>query len=127
MGAEWVTAFAAYGGAWRTGRKLLHSHLHRGVVTKYQPVQIFSARRLAQEILLAKQEFGAVSHIVRSNFGRMIMKMTYGIESAKTANEQLFIAEKYLDTLAMAFTPGRFLVDMFVFCEFFFSSRHSNV
>jgi hypothetical protein len=93
--------------------------MHQGVVRKYQPVQIASARKLAQEILLAKQEVGAVSHIVRSNFGRMMMNMTYGIESEKTANEQLTLAEEYMKITATIFTPGRFLVDVFKFCEHF--------
>jgi cytochrome P450 len=119
MGLDWVTPLAPYGEPWRTARRLLHSHLHQGVVSKYQPIQIASARKLAQDILVAKQEIGAVSPIVRSNFGRMIMKLAYGIESEKTAREQLSMAEDILEKISEAFTPGRFLVDMFTFCELF--------
>jgi hypothetical protein len=93
--------------------------MHHGVVRKYEPVQIASARKLAQDILLAKQEIGAVSHIVRSNFGQMMMNMTYGIESEKAANEQLSLAEEYMEMTTTVFTPGRFLVDVFKFCKLF--------
>jgi hypothetical protein len=117
MGTEWATSLAPYGGAWRTARRLLHSHLHQDAATKYYPVEIAFARKLTQEILVAKQEVGAVSHIVRSNFGRMIMKMAYGIESEKIASEQLSVAQKWVEAFVMASTPGRFLVDTFTFCQ----------
>jgi cytochrome P450 len=115
---DWITSTAPYGEAWRTARRLLHSHLHKGVVTKYQPVQIASARKLAQDILVAKQEVGAISNIVRSSFGRLSMNITYGIETETTAKEQLSLAEEFIKITAVAFTPGRFLVDMFTFREF---------
>jgi hypothetical protein len=117
VGVGWITSAAPYGEAWRTARRLQHAYLHKGVAIKYQSVQVASARKLAREILFAKQDAGAVAHIVRSNFGRMIMKMTYGIESEQTASEQLSIAEKYIEIATEAFTPGRFLVDVLTFCE----------
>jgi cytochrome P450 len=123
VGIEWITVTTPYGEAWRTARRLLHSHMHQGVVRKYQPFQIMSARKLSQEVLAINQEVGAVSHIVQSYFGRMMMKMTYGIESEKVASEQLSLADEYTETTNTILTPGRFLVDIFTFCEFLFAFR----
>jgi hypothetical protein len=85
-------------------------------------MQITSARKLAQEILVAKQDIGMISHVVQANFGRMMMKMTYGINTEETVSEQLCLAEKVLVALSVTSTPGHFLVDFLPFREPYFSS-----
>jgi hypothetical protein len=119
MGLDWVTSMTPYGNAWRSARRLLHAHLHQGVVLKYQPTQIVSARKLAREILIANQDISMLSHILHRNFGRMTMNMVYGIDSEEVANEQLSIVEKLADAIIESFMPGRFLVDFLTFCEYY--------
>jgi hypothetical protein len=117
MRFDWATPVAPYGERWRTHRRLLHAHLHQSVAGKHQSTQITSARKLAREIVVAKQEVGTLSHVVQANFGRTMMKMTYGIESEKAAKENLALGEKLLEAFSVGFTPGHFLVDVLTFRE----------
>jgi hypothetical protein len=117
MGFDWLTSMMPYGDIWRTSRRLLHAHLHQGAASKYHFTQIMAARKLAQEILIAQQDVGMLSHVVRANFGRMIIEMVYGIVSEESASEQLSLAEEAIEASNPAFVPGHFLVDLMTFCE----------
>jgi hypothetical protein len=120
MGLDFMTGVIPYGDVWRTTRRLLHAHLHQSVALKYRPTQLISARKLAHEILAAQQEVGTVSPVVRANFGRMIVKLTYGIDTEEAASKHLALAEKVLDAFSASITPGHFLVDLLTFCELSF-------
>jgi hypothetical protein len=100
MGFDWLLSMQPYGELWRRGRKLLHGHVHQGVTPQYQPVQLESARRFIREILLAKTDKDALPHAIKSNFGRSIIRMVYGIDP-----------NQVLENISEASTPGRFLVD----------------
>jgi cytochrome P450 len=121
MGLDFITSVTPYGDIWRTARKLLHAHLHQGVVSKYHPTQITSARNFAQDILITRQDADALSPVVSANFGRTIIKMVYGIDTEEAASEQLSLAEDVLEAFSTAFAPGRFLVDSLEFCKWFCS------
>jgi hypothetical protein len=120
MGLDFITGVVQYGDVWRTGRKLLHTHLHQGVASKYHSTQIMSARKLAQEILSAKQDNGVVSDVVRENFGRSVIKMAYGIDTEEVVREQITLVDTVMRGFSRSFTPGHFLVDFLTFC------RHSH-
>jgi hypothetical protein len=107
-----------YGDRWRGGRKLLHSHVHVEVASKYHPIQLASARRLARDILRSKTTPEALPRAVKSNFGRSIMKMVYGIEVRDDEDDYLSLAEKVLEEINEASTPGRFLVDFLPIREY---------
>jgi cytochrome P450 len=126
MGLDFMTSVMPYGETWRTARRLLHTHLHQGVASKYEPTQIESARKFALETLAAKQDVGAVSHLVRSNFGRMMIKLVYGIDSEDYASEHLEQSEEIISAFSEAFTPGRFLVDLMPACEHAIIRSHKN-
>jgi cytochrome P450 len=116
MGFDFGTVSMPYGDAWRTSRRLMHTHLNQGAAQAYQPIQMESARQFVCEILEAKQEIGVVSRVARANFGRMMAKILYGIEAEKDVREQLSISEKCIEAFKTGFTPGNFLVDVLPFC-----------
>jgi cytochrome P450 len=106
-----------YGDAWRRKRKMLHAHVHQGVIARYRPIQVASARRLARDILKVDADKEALPRAIRLNFGQTIMEAVYGIEVNDPESEFISLPEKVLDAFSVAFTPGRFLVDYFPFCE----------
>jgi hypothetical protein len=117
MGLDFITTVTPYGDVWRTARRLLHAHLHQGVASKYHHTQIVSARKLAQDILITRQDANMLSPVVRANFGRTIIKMVYAIDTEEVASEQLSLAEEVLAAFSLSFAPGHFLVDFLSFCE----------
>ena len=46
-----------YGLSWRRHRKLFHEHFHRGVVTKYQPIQRQEVQAFLRRLLVTPNEF----------------------------------------------------------------------
>jgi cytochrome P450 len=118
MDCSWQFSLLSYGDSWRRSRKLLHSHLHQGVVHQYHPVQLESACRLARDILAIKRDKEALPAAVKANFGRFIIKIVYGIDATDSNSEYLTLPQKVLDDdMDDAITPGRFLVDFFPICE----------
>jgi cytochrome P450 len=117
MEGHWVFSLLPYGEHWRRSRKLFHAHVHQGIVHRYHPVQLESARRLARDILATKTDKEALPAAVKANFGRFIMKMVYGIDPADSNSEYLTLQQKVVDDFDDACTPGRFLVDFFPLCE----------
>lgn len=111
MGLKWLMSMQPYGDIWRRGRKLMHAHVHQGVAPQYHVVQVDSARRFAQEILTTKTDKEALSLAVRSNFGRSIIKMVYGITVKPGKSEYISLPETVLENISEGATPGRFLVD----------------
>jgi cytochrome P450 len=111
MGFGWLLSMQPYGELWRRGRKLLHGHVHQGVTPQYQPVQLESARRFIREILLAKTDKEALPHAIKSNFGRSIIRIVYGIDANSDDSEYISLPNQVLENISEASTPGRFLVD----------------
>jgi cytochrome P450 len=128
MGFNWPLSAMPYGEGWRQGRKLLHSHLHSGVVPTYQPVQLSSARRLIADLLHAKHDKNVLPAMIRINFGTSITEITYGIDVQSGGKEHVSVAEECLHAGSEATIPGRFLVDVLPICSSFlrmFSCRHT--
>ena len=57
----------------------------------------------------------------RSNAAAVIMGVTYGIAINSTEDRYIAIAEKALEGMARAASPGAFLVDLLPVCPFFSS------
>jgi hypothetical protein len=117
MDIKWPVAMMPYGELWRRARKLFHAHVHQGVAHRYHPAQLDSARRFARDILATRTDKEALPKAVRANFGRSIIKMTYGIDVADDESEFISLPEKVNQGIIDAGTPGRFLVDFLPFCE----------
>jgi hypothetical protein len=117
MGFDFGTVAMPYGDAWRTSRRLMHTHLNQGAASKYQPTQVTFARKLARDILRAKQDIGVVSQVVHANFGRMMVTLMYGIHNEDAVSKQLSLAEKAMEAFSVGFTPGNFLVDVLPLCK----------
>jgi cytochrome P450 len=101
-----------YGDLWRRKRKLMHSHIHQGVVDRYHPLQIASARRLAREILVATQNEDILPQAIRLNFSQIIIKAVYGLDVDSYESDYVSLPEKWLEISAQITTPGQFLVDV---------------
>jgi hypothetical protein len=93
-------------------RKLMHAHMHRGVVGKYQAIQINAARRLARDILATSAGTPeALTRAVQLNFGQSITKIVYGLEISDGESEYISLAEQILAAFSDAAIPGRYLVN----------------
>jgi cytochrome P450 len=111
MDMLWSLARLPYGDKWRRGRKLLHAHVHQGVVHRYHPIQLASARRFAQDILSIKPDKEALAKAVRANFGRTIIKIVYGVDAPDMESEYISLPEKVLVHTVQGGAPGRWFVD----------------
>jgi cytochrome P450 len=116
MDVKWPIAMIPYGERWRHARKLFHAHVHQGVADRYHPAQLDAARRFIRDILATRRDKEALPKAVRANFGRSIIKMTYGIDVADDESEFISLPEKVNQGIIDAGTPGRFLVDFLPFC-----------
>jgi hypothetical protein len=114
MEFDWTIAFIRYGERWRLARKMLHAHTHSGVAHRYHPVQLESAREFARDLLAAPPHPDALPGFVRAALGAEIIKMVYGLDVGKSEEARrkyIDSAEEALHALAIAATPGRFLVE----------------
>jgi cytochrome P450 len=123
MDFKWIFSLLPYGEPWRRRRKLLHAHVHQGVVQQYYPVQLESARRFARDILATTTEQEALVKAARTSFGWSIIKMVYGIDATAGNSEYISLPEKVLDSINEASTPGRFLVDFLPICKSLWPNR----
>jgi cytochrome P450 len=111
MDFDWAFSLAPYGEVWRRKRKLMHAHMHQGVVDRYHPIQVASARRLARDILITEAKPESISRAVCLNFGQTIVKTMYGIEVEGHQSEYITLAEEVTARINEAAVPGRFLID----------------
>jgi hypothetical protein len=113
-----------YGETWKRKRKLMHAHVHQGVVHRYYPVQLAAARRLARAILEIQTGRENLQQAVRLNFGQTVIKVVYGIDVESADSEYMTLPEKVLEYGNAVINPGAFLVDVLPFCE---SSRRFTI
>jgi hypothetical protein len=117
INAHWAFSRAPYGETWRRKRKLMHGHIHQGVVDRYHPIQVASARRLARSILVTHNDPESLPQLVRLTFGQTVIKAMYGIDVDGYNNKYISLPEKVLALISEAGAPGRFLVDFIPPCE----------
>ena len=135
----WNFGAQEYGDQWRQGRRLFHSAVHQGVVSKYQSVQIRSARELLKQLqknsddlhatvrkcVLSSYDYSAwqLKYLTR-NVGSTIIDMVYGIDSDR--NEYfIHIADEAMDLFGLAVVPGTYLVDLIPAREHYNNAAHA--
>jgi cytochrome P450 len=118
MGFGWMLTLLPYGDHWRRSRKLLHTHMHPGIMPKYHSVQLAAARRFARDILDAKQDDDVLHRMIHTSIGQTIIKVVYGIDLNETDSEYVSLTEKLVDNFNEATLPGRFLVDFLPVCKY---------
>jgi hypothetical protein len=116
MKLEWAFSLLPYGELWRRKRKLLHTHVHQGVVDRYHPVQVASARRFVKDILAGSTSDEALHQAIRLNFAQTIIKMAYGLDVDSYDSPYVALPEEVMQNFNEAFVPGRFLVDVVPIC-----------
>ncbi|KAI0683656.1 cytochrome P450 [Cerioporus squamosus] len=104
-----------YGPQWRRRRRVLHEHMHRNAVARYQTIQELQARRYLLNVLETPHDY--LNH-GRRLFGALIIRVAYGIDVDKTDVDYLGIAEEAMHNFSMAFQPGKHLVESFPILRF---------
>jgi hypothetical protein len=71
------------------------------------------------ELLATKHGKEVLPGMVRSYFGRTIIKMTYGIDVKNEEDEYITVPARVVHAISEAGVPGKFLVDAIPLREFF--------
>jgi hypothetical protein len=124
MKLQWAFV-APYGELWRRKRKMIHGHVHQGVVDRFHPIQATSARRFVRNILTGSTDNEALPRAVRLSFAQMITKAVYGINVDSYESDYIVLPEKVMHDFSQAGVPGRFLIDTIPICVL--PSRELNV
>ncbi|KAL0958951.1 hypothetical protein HGRIS_014263 [Hohenbuehelia grisea] len=109
MGWDWSFGHMPYGERWRRHRKLFHRQFQPSVVNSFFPIHIRETHALLKRLLDTPDDM--INHL-RHNAASTIMKVTYGIDVAPRDDYYINIAERALDGMAKAASPGAFLVDL---------------
>jgi cytochrome P450 len=117
MGLTWPSAVQPYGDSWRRKRKLMHAHMHPGIVPRYQPIQLASARRFARALLSGPQTPTSLPTAVQLFLGQTIIRAVYGIDVADADSEFIKFPEEIVHNFSVASTPGRFMIEFLPFRE----------
>ncbi|RPD69167.1 cytochrome P450 [Lentinus tigrinus ALCF2SS1-7] len=104
-----------YGPQWRRRRRLLHEHVHRNAVARYQKNQEHQALRYVRNVLETPHDY--LNH-GRHLFGALITRIAYGIDVDKSDVDYLGIAEEAMHNFSMMFQPGKHLVESFPILRF---------
>jgi hypothetical protein len=103
-----------YGERWRKCRRMLHAHVHYGMVPRYEGTVERRVREFAQGLM---KDPSHLPERVRESFGGTIMKLLYGYDITGKDDPYIGAAEGVLHYLNLAGIPGRYLVDIFSPCE----------
>lgn len=119
------------GERWKKHRKLFHRLFQPSAAPKFWPIQTSTAHDLLRRLLHTPEDL--MEHLrlcvnfslksltaaglltffhPLSNASQTIMKVTYGLDVSPKNDRYIIIAEKALDAMAKAVTPGAFLVDI---------------
>ncbi|KAF8589876.1 cytochrome P450 [Ramaria rubella] len=109
MGADWTFGFMKYGARWRLHRKTFLRKFHRTAARAFQPIQTKWASVLLSRLKESPDDF--VTHL-RHFAGAVIMDVVYGIQVLPRGDPYIETAEKAMDSIADAATPGSFLIDL---------------
>ncbi|KAI0693709.1 cytochrome P450 [Cerioporus squamosus] len=98
---------------WRRRRRVLHEHMHRNAVARYQTIQELQARRYLLNVLETPHDY--LNHGRRpSLFGAFDYPSRLWNRRDKTDVDYLGIAEEAMHNFSMAFQPGKHLVESFL-------------
>jgi len=123
----WNFGLQEYGDQWRQGRRLFHSGVHQGIVSKYHSVQIRNARTFLKQLRENSDDLhtsvrkcaptSSSNHLaprLNSSFrhvGSTIVDVVYGIEN-EGKDYLITIADETLRLFGQATVPGTFMVDL---------------
>ncbi|KAF9473301.1 cytochrome P450 [Pholiota conissans] len=114
MGWDFSFGHMRYGDRWKKHRRMFHSQFQQSMVSKYWDIQRKEAHMLLHRLLQSPENLHC--HLQR-NAAAVIMGITYGIDAVDTQNRYIEVAEKALDGMAQAASPGAFLVDLLPFLK----------
>ncbi|KAI0753232.1 CyP450 monooxygenase [Daedaleopsis nitida] len=107
IGLEWNMALLRYpSDAWRQQRREMHRFMNGAALSQYHSVLEQQTQRLLYMII---EEPGAFFEHIRINVGSSITRIAYGLAD----DEHLSLAEEGAEIFLSAFTPGKFIVEMF--------------
>ncbi|THU81062.1 cytochrome P450 [Dendrothele bispora CBS 962.96] len=109
MGWDWVLGMMAYGDEWRAIRRLFNQEFHQTAAARFQPRELKRTHILLRRILDSPDDF--LDHI-RYLVGSSILEVAYGLKPRSSGDPYIDTAEVALASLAIAATPGAFLVDV---------------
>ncbi|PIL22661.1 cytochrome P450 [Ganoderma sinense ZZ0214-1] len=104
-GLEWALVFTPYGSLWRRQRRLFWQHFHPGVIHNYFPTIQQGARNLLSRLVISPEK---LSEHVRYTLGSSMIKVTYGLDVAKSKDKYLSTLERGMEgfgLLAHEYTP----------------------
>ncbi|KAH8100146.1 CyP450 monooxygenase [Cristinia sonorae] len=111
---DFNVATMPYTDRWRAHRRVFHQHFHRGIVDKYQPVQLQQVRALLSWIL--EDPVNTRKH-VRQFVTSVIFFVTYGKRIASMDDEYVTLAEIATDGVSQALIPGAWWIEFLPFLK----------
>ncbi|KAI1792350.1 cytochrome P450 [Ganoderma leucocontextum] len=115
LGAGWALIFNRYGDLWRRRRRDFHHFFGSQSIAQYQHVQEDAARLLLRLLTHNPEAFWDHTRFV---FGSTILRIVYGIKPANPRDEYVSLAEASVKILDKAYTPGKYLVEVFPFLKY---------
>ncbi|KIM43420.1 hypothetical protein M413DRAFT_18002 [Hebeloma cylindrosporum] len=109
MGWNFSFGHMRYDARWKKHRRMFHRQFQQSVAPIYLPVQRREAHALLRRLLHSPEN---LDYHLRHNAAAVIMGITYGIKIANTNDRYIAIAEKALEGMGQAASPGAFLVDL---------------
>ncbi|THU80027.1 cytochrome P450 [Dendrothele bispora CBS 962.96] len=106
-------SFSPYNDTWKAQRKLFTQLITPSDPARFYPKQIHATHALLEHLLISNDIMKELHHWAAV----LIMDITYGINS-KEAEPYITTAIEALDSIAIAGTPGAFLVDMLPFLKY---------
>ncbi|KAJ7982966.1 cytochrome P450 [Mycena polygramma] len=91
-----------------TLRRLIHKELNSDSLPKYWPLKEEESRILIDKVLLNPD---GLQDYIRHYSGSVILRTTYGYQTARQDDQFLVVAEKVIALFSRATTPGAWLVD----------------
>ncbi|KDR70119.1 hypothetical protein GALMADRAFT_254949 [Galerina marginata CBS 339.88] len=109
MGWDFSFAHMLYGDRWRQHRRMFHRQFQQSVAPTHWPTQRREAHALLRRLLHSPDN---LNYHLRHNIAAVIMAVTYGITIADTGDRYIALAEKAMEGVGAASSPGAFFVDL---------------
>ncbi|KAI0699866.1 CyP450 monooxygenase [Cerioporus squamosus] len=109
---DWLIPYSGYTDLWRQRRKRFHEFFSATAIRDYAYAQEAGARKLVRLLLSAPEKY---SDNVEFAFGSTIFSAVYGIKISSPNDRYLVMADEAMRIIKGAYTPGKFLVEVFPF------------
>ncbi|KAF8178464.1 cytochrome P450 [Pholiota molesta] len=109
MGWSFSFAHMRYGDQWKRLRRMFHSQFQPSIAPRYWDIQKKEAHALLRRLLESPEN---LDHHLRHNAAAVMMSITYGIDIEDKEDRYIAMAEKALEGVGQAASPGAFLVDL---------------